>query len=217
MPAPGRRLRGKVLFRAAALAALLASAGDLLMLLVANGHAPPWGSIGSYILAIGGILGVVTIPVYYIGYQAAASLLGLSPLRRRLCLFGAALVALFGAVTHALTALDIQAARVAGRDARPPAEAFTDPANPLFLAALIAAAGALIAVACLITAGFRSHANAIRQAILFNPIVATVILGAGAAVSQWTMAYIAPSAPNLAHVLFFALLARASGLQAKRT
>ncbi|MPZ45987.1 MAG: hypothetical protein GEV05_21890 [Betaproteobacteria bacterium] len=167
-------------------------------------------------LALGGVLGAVAIPLYYPGYRAAASLLGLSPACRRLCTLGAALVATFGAITHVLTAVDIQAARAAGLDARPPAEAFADFSSPLFLMALVAAAGAVIAVVCFVAARFRSQPNAIKLAVLFNPIVSTVILSAGATVSEWTMAYIAPSAPNLAHVVFFALLARAAEFPAKR-
>ncbi|MGH8664569.1 MAG: DUF6796 family protein [Burkholderiales bacterium] len=217
MSASGRLLRGRNLLHAATIAALLASAGDILMLLIASGDAGTRGSpAGGYVLALGGVLGVVAIPLYYPGYQAAASLLGLSPACRRLCTLGAALVAIFGTITHVLTAVDIQAARAAGLDARPPAEAFADLASPLFLMALVAAAGTVIAVVCFAATGFRSQPNAIKLAVLFNPIVSTVLLSAGATVSEWTMAYIAPSAPNLAHVVFFALLARASAFPAKR-
>jgi hypothetical protein len=215
--ASGRHSCGKNLLNAAAFAAFLASAGDILMLLVANGDAPQDSSpVGGYMLAFGGVLGAVAIPLYYAGYQAAATLLALSPARRYLCTLGATLVATFGAITHALAAIDIQAARDAGLETRPPAEAFADVSSPLFLVALIAAAGAVIAVVCLVTAGFRRQPNAIKLAVLLNPIVSTVLLSAGATVSEWTMTYIAPSAPNLAHLLFFALLVRASRFHATR-
>ena len=182
------------------------------MLLVANGAV---GSVpsafGELLLLLGGTLGVLAIPLYFVGYQAAIGLLQLAGPRHRLARLGAGFAAVFGALTHGLTALDIRSARLAGRGLRPPAEAFADTSGPLFIAALLAAAGAIAAAACMLT-GPRRREPRLDAAVILNPVLLTLLLGIVAAFSEPTMAYLAPSAPNLAHLLFFVLLARAARL-----
>jgi hypothetical protein len=202
-------------FRTAAIAALVATAGDVLMLLVANGEAgSPASAVAGSLLVLGGALGVVAIPLFYVGYQAVASLLRLSAAWHRICMLGAALVAMFGAITHALAALDIRAAHLMGLGVRPPEEAFADMSSPLFVVAMIAAAGATIAAAGMV-AGLPRHDMALKLAVILNPVVWTIVLSAAAAASEPLAAYVIPSAPNLAHLLFFAVLACVSRSRTK--
>jgi hypothetical protein len=198
------------------MAALAASAGDLLMLGVAHGDRTFAGEGGRHIfLWVGGLLGVASIPIYFVGYTAATRLLAPSLFCRRLVAVGAALVALFGALTHGLTALDIHAALAAGRGVRPPAEAFADLSSPLAVCALISAFGAVIASISLASAGARCNRRDVMLGAVLNPVVWTIVLSIAATLSELLRAYLAPSAPNLAHFLFFIVLARAAARNAR--
>ena len=179
------------------------------MLLVAHAHVPGESADASAVLLwLGGGLGVAAIPFYYAGYSRALSLYAPVGGWRRLIGLGAALVATFGAATHGLTAIDIHAALSAGHEARTPEEAFADWSSPLAICAWVAAAGALAAAAGIVVAGASSSLRALRIASLLNPVTWTIVLSALATASELSLAYLAPSAPNLAHFLFFALLAR---------
>jgi len=201
--------RSDAALRIAAMAGLAAGVGDLLMLGVANGSSMFAGS--RYVLLwLGGAIGVASIPAYYLGYASAARLLSPSLACHWLIAVGAALVALFGALTHGLTALDIHVELAAGRGARPPAEAFADPSSPLVICALLAAAGAIVATLGIVTAGMRSDRRDMMLAALLNPTVLTILMSIVATVSDPLRMYLQPSAPNLAHFAFFTLLARAA-------
>ena len=178
------------------------------MLLVAHGHGPGRGAgAAAVLLWLGAGLGTAAIPFYYVGYSRALRVLGAAGAWHRLARLGAVLVAIFGAATHGLTALDIHTAMATGRAARPPEEAFADWPSPLSVCALAAAAGALLAAAAIVAAAVRSARLPLKVAGLLNPITWTVLLGAAATASELTLAYLGPSAPNLAHCLFFGLMA----------
>jgi hypothetical protein len=205
----------------AALAAMAATLGDLLMLYVANSRRPELllPEVSAEALWVGAALGVLGIPVYALGYHAASRMLG--PVSRRsaraVFLLGS-LGAAIGAGIHALTALQIQSDLEAGAPALDPIEAVASwgPTLP----ALWAMAAALVVSASLIF-GWRvgrGGGPAPRFLGLANPALITVALVGVGMTTPLLRAFLAPAAPNVAHVLFFAACAwaqygRSSGLQ----
>jgi hypothetical protein len=191
------------------LAAVVASARDLLMLWVANARRPELalGEPAAGWLALGGALGVLAIPLYAIGWRDAARIAapGASPAAARaLAAFGGA-SALLGAAIHALTALEIDAALGSDAPARDPLAAVA--ATGGTLVGLWAAAAACVLVASAIFARAAAWAGAGRLA-LATPVPLTLALVALAVPWVLGRAFLAPAAPNLAHVIFFAACAR---------
>jgi len=184
-----------------------ASIGDFLMLYVALGNAPLDTASGQVLLTLGGTLGVLAIPLYFGGYDASRTLLG-QPFSRstKQFLILSALVALFGALAHGLTALDIFNELSSGATTRRPEDAFIG-----FLP--LAVAGGISAIACLgvnlalLSGGFRADSRRFKQLIWINPVSGTIVLS----VLAWLIGdmgqYLSPAAPNLAHALFFAACA----------
>jgi len=195
-----------------ALAAAVASAGDLLMLWVANARRPELGlpSAGLGWLWLGCALGVAGIPLYALGWHDAARAVSAATSRRA----GRAIVGLgaasaaFGTLIHGLTALEIAGAVRAGAPALDPLAAVASAGGALV--ALWAAAGAAVLVASLLFAGAALRRSALGLALLV-PALGTLVLAAVAAASPWLQAFLAPAAPNLAHLLFFAACARRAG------
>lgn len=177
------------------------------MLYVAMGNAPLQSSLGPKLLITGGALGVSTIPVYFIGYLGCRSLFfqASMPADRRLLMF-AALLAFFGVLTHGLTAVDIHTALSSGATTRRPQEAFAA-FSPLVLtgiSAVLACAGANLV---LFLGALRSNRR-LGSFPYLNPICATIALNAVAMVIGEAGEFLAPAAPNLAHVIFFAACAQ---------
>ena len=106
----------------AAFAALVASAGDLLLLYVANAQRDELGlpQAGRAWLWLGGTIGVVASPFYALGYRSASRLMAAVSLRAAQAVFVAGTAgALLGSVIHGVTAVHISAeldARAPGRD-----------------------------------------------------------------------------------------------------
>ena len=205
----------------AALAALAATLGDLLMLYVSNSRRPefllPEAPADS--LWLGAALGVLGIPLYALGYRAASRMLG--PVSRRAAravfLLGS-LGALIGAVIHGLTALQIQSDLEAGAAAQDPLASVgswgpTLPALWALAAILVFSASAIF--------GWRvgrGGGPAPRLLGLANPALVTVALVGVGMTTPLLRAFLAPAAPNVAHVVFFAACTwaqygRSSGLQ----
>jgi len=194
----------------AATAALIASVGDLLMLYVATGNLPLASDAGRTILHLGGWLGVLAIPGYYLGYRECARRLPhWRNKRRALATTLGALVASFGAATHGLTALDIHEALAAGSQTRLPQAAFVPGWSPLFVCGVTAAIAALLATIVLMPGLWQRTSKHWKTAALLNPITGTLLVSAIGLASTQLAAYLSPAAPNLAHALFFALCARA--------
>lgn len=212
-PYAGRIVPGSIPAHLPAVAALCAAAADALMLFVAQGDVATAAAWPKYALVwLGGLLGVCAIPFYYFGYAGALRLAGHPAHAASPAMVGAALVALFGTLTHGATAYDISTAVAAGGASRPPEVAF---ASPLLLAcAFLSAAGALLACAHFLWLGLR-HANGwIRTAAILNPVTCTLLLAVPGALSEPVGAYLTPAAPNLAHLAFFALVAKAQAADA---
>lgn len=201
----------------AAVAAVIASLGDLLMLYVATGNAPLASDAGRTMLHLGGWLGVMAIPGYYFGYLECARLLPhWRDKRRALALTLGALVASFGAATHGLTALDIHEALAAGSATRLPQAAFVPGWSPLFICGVAAAIAALLVSILLAPGLWQKASKHWKTAALFNPVTGTLVLSAIGLASAELAAYLSPAAPNLAHAIFFALCARATHAERKR-
>lgn len=192
----------------AATAALVASVGDFLMLYVALGNAPPHTSPGFIMLTAGGLLGVIAVPAYFVGYHASRQLFfqaaapTISPF-----LVLAAFVAAFGALTHALTAIDIYNALASGATTRPPHEAFAS-FSPLVFTGIGAALACVGAVLIMFRAGRQTHSTHMKTLAYFNPVSGSVALNAVALLIGDAGQYLAPAAPNLAHAIFFFACAR---------
>jgi hypothetical protein len=185
-----------------ALAAAAASAGDLLMLWVINARRPQLGIVAppDAVLWLGAVLGVAGIPVYALGYQAAGRLVADHPRGARAVVAGGALVAGVGAAIHGVTAQMIASAVRANMDA-PPFEAVVASGQLVIGLWGVAALGLLVASA--VFAWCRRDALA-----LANPALVTVGLMLAALPTELTRSFLAPAAPNLAHIVFFLACAR---------
>jgi len=181
-----------------------------MMLAVAAGHYPSvaGSTASSILLAFGGLCGVAAIAAYYWGYRESFRYLaGPLPIPGT-ALAAAGCVALFGAATHGLTAIDIAAAFAAGQAQRPPEVAFSDPGSPLFLCALLSVLATLVVACYLVRIGLLNCRAAVRRiVVLLNPVCATLALTGAASLAGELAPYIQPAAPNLGHLLFFATLA----------
>jgi hypothetical protein len=196
----------------AAVAALAASLGDLLLLWFANAGrselglpAPPDGA-----LLIGHQLGVFAIPLYGVGYWGVSRAIGAAHrCAARFVFVAGALGGAYGGVVHGVTGIAEQLEAAAG----------IAPGDPM---AFIARLGAFLVplwavIAIAITAGSVVFAVAVargdtalpRWMALASPfalVVLGALLGAPTPIGR---ALLVPAAPNLAHVWFFALAALA--------
>jgi len=194
-------------------AAIAASVGDLLLLLSSNAARPdllwlprPSGAV----LLAGTYLGVVAIPLYGIGYREVAARFA-DPMVRRWIVALGTVGGVLGGTTHGLTGLVIHVERASG----------TAPGDPM---AMVARYGAFLlplwgAIAIVSIVGAAIYAVAVlsgRSSLpgwmaLANPAVITLGLAAAGQASVLGQAFLVPAAPNLAHVVFFALVALRRG------
>jgi hypothetical protein len=208
--------RYRALLIVACVAAVAASCGDLLMLYVGNSQRPELGlaPAPTVVLWIGAVLGVIGLPLYGTGYWAIARTFAQRRVR------GAWLIAasgvggaIVGAVIHGMTALEIDSALASASAARPPLEAVAGGDRALLY--LWLTCGALLLVASL---GFaacqvRAATGSARWLAVANPVVLTVLLVGLSMPSELSRSFVAPAAPNLAHVLFFLMLARIADVE----
>jgi len=198
---------------AAAAAAIVATAGDLLMLFVANAERPELAlpRPPAFALALGGALGVAAIPIYALGYAAVARAIEPgSRARARLVRVGGLGAAAIGATIHGLTALAIHAS---------PAPA-TAGASPV---AAVAASGPLVALwagaaLCVLvaSASIAASRELPRRLAWCNPSAATALIALAGAPAELGRSFLVPAAPNLAHVAFFGVALAALGRRARR-
>ena len=199
----------------ACFAAAAASCGDLMLLYVGNSQRPELGLAPApvAVLWIGAVLGVVGLPIYGAGYWAIARGFARRGLRGAwliaVCGIGGAIV---GAVIHGLTALEIDSA-LGSAAARPPLEAVAGGDRALLY--LWLTCGVLLLLASLSFAALqvRSASGAARWLAAANPIVLTVLLVALSMSAELLRSFVAPAAPNLAHLLFFLTLARIADVE----
>jgi hypothetical protein len=189
-------------------AALVGTVGDLLLLATSNATRPGFGWLGprsDAVLLVGTYLGVLAIPCYGLGYRDVAAHVD-PPYRRWIAALGVA-GGVLGGTTHGITGLVIHVEQSGGA-------AGVDPVTLLgrygaYLLPLWAAIGAAslvgsIAYAMAVLAG-RSRLP--RGLALVNPLTLTVAIALAGATSALGRAFVVPAAPNLAHVVFFGVIA----------
>ena len=192
--------------RFALVAAVAASAGDLLMLYVANaqrselGLPPP----APFVLFVGALLGVAAIPLYALGYRAVARRLAeSSPRAARLVWTAGAGAAVTGAVIHGLTALLIHAEVRSGAPTRSPLEAVATWGAVPLVAWCVAAVLVLVASAAIFRVGVSRSSELPHWWAWLNPAVATLAVAAPGFASELGRSFLVPAAPNLGHAVFF--------------
>jgi hypothetical protein len=200
------------MLRIATAAAVVATLGDLLMLWVANARRtelalpqPP-----AFALPVGAVLGIGAIPLYALGYRAAADAIESASRRcARVVLFCGTGAALLGAGIHAGTALAIRAATTSA----PPLEAVAASHPALAIGWAIAASLVLVASVVVFRAGAAPSRALPRPVAWLNPAAVSLLFGAAGAPWECGRSFLVPAAPNLAHVVFFAslLFARRQG------
>lgn len=212
MPPPSDRVPARV----AVVAAALASVGDLLLLWVAT-TARGAGSdvLLAWMLLAGHHLGVLAIPFYALGYWRVSTAIT-RPELARLVLAAGALGSALGAAIHGITGIAIAAERTQVRATPPvPAAPFAgmagaDVITPYaeFLVPLWIVVGvALIAGSLAFTIAVASGASHYRRWIAaLSPAALIVLIGVVGGLLPGK-SLIVPAAPNLAHLVFFALAA----------
>ena len=202
----------RVAFGVAAAAAVIATAGDLLLLWVANALRPDLGlSIPPPgVLRLGAVLGVVSIPMYALGYAAAAARAepALGPAARWTTVAGG-LGAALGSYIHGATAWLIEEQMQTAGTLGAPLETVLDAGPALTVPWAGATVVVLFASGALVYAALRGAVP--RTWIIVNPAVATILLALAGTVAELGRAFLVPAAPNVAHVVFFATAFGSSG------
>jgi uncharacterized protein DUF6796 len=198
--------------RLAAAAALVASAGDLLLLWTANTERPELGFFPpppDGVTVAGAWLGVLAIPLYALGYRAAACALAPASARAARWVGGlGAYTAAIGAAVHGITAVLVANARHAGVPPTDPL-AFVAQSGPYLVPFWVIGTVATIAGSAIFAATVLGGRTALpRWMAAANPALLILVVGTLAAPSAWLRAFLVPAAPNLVHVLFFLLVAR---------
>jgi|GEM_PF-1232846 len=178
--------------------ALIATAGDVSLLVAGSGHIAVPSAAFSPVVFFGTLLGVAGIPLYQLGYWHEASLASNRAPKLAFWLrLGGTLFSGTGAAVHAATGLSIAAA--AGSAPPPnPYEAILQ-GGPTFLGlwALAAAAFFLATIPHLMCC----HGGKDRLA---NPLVVTVlILGLSLLLPSAVGNVLGPASVNIAHIVFF--------------
>jgi len=191
----------------ATFAAFTATLGDLLMLYVVNSRRPEFllPELPEACLWAGGALGVISIPFYSLGYHAASRILGtVSRCAARTVFFTGSLGAFLGAVIHGLTALKVHADLEAGAVAQDPLLSVLSWGSTIIV--LWALAAFLVLSASVLFCWFvvRRGGFVPLLAGLANPALVTVALSLVGMSTPLLRSFLIPSAPNVAHVLFFA-------------
>jgi hypothetical protein len=206
----------RVAFAVAGAAAVVASIGDLLLLWTANALRPGFGVVSppDGALRLGAALGVAAIPLYALGWAAAAA-------RARPALGRAAdgvmlaggLGAVLGAYIHAATAWLIEDQMRGAAPAGAPLDGVMQAGAALTVPWALAAVLVTLASAALAYAARRAAPP--RAWLVANPAVGTLVLAAAGAATELGRAFVVPAAPNLAHVVFFATALRSSGARSR--
>lgn len=210
-----RRVAPGAVLGLACAAAALATAGDLLMLWVANALRPELALPRAPALALplGALLGGAGIPLYALGYGAVARLVEPRSRGQALVLRACGLgVGAVGAAIHGLTALAIRAAQRSGAAEAAPIEAVAASGGELVAGWLLVSVLALTASVVVVAAVWPREGALPRWLACLNPALATVLVALPGLPTEWGRSFLVPAAPNVAHVAFFA----ASLLAARR-
>jgi len=193
-------------------AAIAATAGDLLLLATSNATRPGFEWLpapSETLLVLGTYLGVIAIPCYGLGYRDVATRFD-APHRRWILWCGIA-GGVLGGTTHGLTGLAIHVEVTGGTGGVDPITMLGRYGTyllPLWMAIGVASLGGSLVYA---SGVLRGRAALPRWAAVVNPLVLTLGLVVVGATSPAGRAFLVPAAPNVAHVLFFGLLSRRPG------
>lgn len=194
----------------AAFAAFTATVGDFLMLYVVNSRRPDFllPELPETYLWIGGVMGVIGIPFYSLGYHAASRFLGVISKRvASAVFFMGSLVAILGAVIHGITAFKIHADLKEGIITQDPLLSVLS-WGPTIIVLWVLAAFLVLLVSVLICWFVARGGDLIPlQLGLINPVIVTVALSIIGMSTPLLRSFLIPSAPNVAHLLFFAACA----------
>jgi hypothetical protein len=190
----------------AALAAFTATLGDLLMLYVSNSRRPELSlpALPAASLWVGAALGVLAIPFYALGYHSASRMVGaVSRAAARAVFSLGGIGALLGAVIHGLTALQIHADFEAGIAAQDPLSSVASWGPTILVLWALAAVSVLLASVLFGWFVTRGGGSAPRLVGLANPALVTAALVGVGMLTPLLRSFLIPSAPNVAHVVFF--------------
>jgi len=189
-------------------AAVAASTGDLLLLAVATPATPALAlgtALGRRALVVGHYLGVLGIPLYALGYRYVGARLG-EPYTRPLTALGLC-GGVIGGTIHGVTSIAIAAGGLGaatefGSSPVPLSSPFAAYILPLWA---VVTAAVLAASVVFTIAVVRGGGDYRAWMALASPAVLVIATSVCASVSSASRALVAPAAPNLAHVAFFAL------------
>lgn len=186
-------------------AALIATAGDLLLLDVAGETAVTrLDDSGLRRVLLGHYLGVLAIPLYAAGYwQISRAVAPAGAARARWMFYVGAYAAAIGAAVHGLTALGIAVSPVSGD----PVAVLAPVADYLVALWMLLGALALVGSALFATAVRTGHTPFTPWCAWLNPAVLVLAVAAAAVMCPALRPVVLPAAPNLAHVVFFGLAA----------
>jgi hypothetical protein len=201
----------RVAFGIATAAAAIATVGDLLMLWVANALRPDLdlATPSPGVLRLGAVLGVTAIPLYAVGWAAAAA--RATPALGRFApwvMVAGGLGAVVGSYIHAATAWLIEAQMRSGTPAAAPLASVLDAGTGLTVPWGVATAAVVLASGAMAWAARRGAVP--RGWLVANPAVATVLLATAGAATELGRSFLVPAAPNVAHAVFFATALRSS-------
>jgi hypothetical protein len=192
--------------------------GDFALLFVAHGLPAQADSLEAMrtLLWIGGVLGVVTIPMYALGYATASHIVSAASVGgARTVLVAGAVGSLLGSFIHGVTAVHIGTDLGSATQASDPLAAVAS--SPLLVALWgLAAVSMAIASAVFCWHVARGATSAPRSASLANPVLVTLVLVCVGLPFVPGRAYLVPAAPNLAHLVFFIVCLGSSGLAHRR-
>ncbi|MBI1817266.1 MAG: hypothetical protein HYR72_20025 [Deltaproteobacteria bacterium] len=187
-------------------AALLASIGDLLLLHVAQLGPEDCGIARMACwpeLLTGHYLGVLTIPLYGIGYWQVSRGLGANDWRARWVFALGAYASALGGAVHGLTALIIRASPA---DPNAPGDPFAAlaPYAPYLLPLWLLLGVLALAGSALFTLVILTTRTAYPRWFAFaNPVVLVALASLATLPAPAIASYVIPAAPNLAHIVFF--------------
>ena len=206
-PSPVLRVAGIT----AVVAAIIASAGDFLLLYVANAPKYEFGLTAEQAnrwLLIGHYCGVLAIPLYSLGYWHVSRGLAAAGQRISRSVFALGVyTAAVGSAIHGLTAFGLHASPLAeGQPSPHPLEVLTPPELVPYLLPLWALIGLAMLTGSVLYAFavFRRPTAYPKWGALLNPMLLVVAGDMLALVSPLLTDFLVVWMPNLAHILFFA-------------
>jgi hypothetical protein len=202
--------RSRLLFAgiAATLAAVLASAGDFILL--AHGAMRIAGdrTADAPVLIAGHFLGTLCIPFYAGGYWLVGAGLANAGRWARAVFPLGCYVAAVGAVVHGVTAMMIETNRDAVGGGN-----ITEVPHAIYLLPLwLVVLGAAVVLTAIYVAGVLSGRSAFpRWMALVNPVTLTAAIIAASLPFPRAAAFLIPASANLVHIIFFAFTTACAG------